>query len=422
MCGSCSDSTKLTYAELFAGCGGLSEGFIESGFDCVAQVEQDEKAVRTLKIREAYHFLKSAGRETEYIGFLHGECKDLELMKKVPEERFSKIRKETISNENTSELAEWIKAQLAVRSKGELDVLAAGLPCQAYSLVGRSRGITDDDKRNYLYIPFLDVVGRLNPRMVVVENVPNMKSVSDARFFLAFCEGLQARGYRVNHEILNAKDYGVLQDRQRLFIVATRNDMNSDFVFPEKEICNSKLSELFGDIGGIDNKDYCKEFKLCSGYLKEKGIRKSGDVLTQHIAAELKNNPEQDREIYRLCIEYLKRTGNHLHYCELPDYLRTHKNQNEKQFQDRYKVLDPNGISHTITRHIAKDGHNYIYPDTNQCRSISVREAARVQSFPDDYYFCGGKTSSFCQIGNAVPPLLSRALAESVRNYLLQAG
>jgi DNA (cytosine-5)-methyltransferase 1 len=101
-----------------------------------------------------------------------------------------------------------------------------------------------------------------------------------------------------------------------------------------------------------------------------------------------------------------------LKYNELPARLRTH--QNTKAFLDRYKVVDPVGYSHTVVAHIAKDGHYYIYPDKKQVRSISVREAARLQSFPDDYFFEGGRSAAFKQIGNAVPPLMAETLAEAI--------
>ena len=149
-----------------------------------------------------------------------------------------------------------------------------------------------------------------------------------------------------------------------------------------------------------------------SSYLHKTGLRKPGDVLTLHQA---RTNREQDREIYRLTIRaWNEGQGRRLNYAELPDSLKTHKNTED--FQDRFKIVAADEhVSQTMVAHIAKDGHYYIHPDIKQARSLSIREAARIQSFPDDFYFEGGRTAAFRQIGNAVPPLLARAIAKAIR-------
>jgi DNA (cytosine-5)-methyltransferase 1 len=121
-------------------------------------------------------------------------------------------------------------------------------------------------------------------------------------------------------------------------------------------------------------------------------------------------------EIYSIAINKWLNGKKRLHYDELPKRLQTHNNTHA--FLDRFKVIDPEGHSHTVVAHIAKDGHYYIYPDLNQVRSISVREAARIQSFPDSYYFEGGRTAAFKQIGNAVPPLMAASLAKTIFQLL----
>ena len=142
-------------------------------------------------------------------------------------------------------------------------------------------------------------------------------------------------------------------------------------------------------------------------------IRNGIDFVTQHIA---RPHNTLDLAIYKIAIKKWLTNGERLRYPDLPSNLKTHKN--ETSFIDRFKVVDIHGLSHTMVAHIAKDGHHYIYPDKKQVRSISVREAARIQSFSDDYYFEGGRTSAFKQIGNAVPPLMSKEIAQKIKGKL----
>ena len=143
--------------------------------------------------------------------------------------------------------------------------------------------------------------------------------------------------------------------------------------------------------------------------------------MTHH---ETRNNTARDVEIYRRTIEawnHLDERGQpshqRLHYNELPDDLKTHRNQTS--FVDRFKVVEGDmPYCHTVLAHLSKDGHYFIHPDINQCRSITVREAARLQSFPDSYFFEGNRTSQFVQIGNAVPPLMAKGIAEKIRAQL----
>ena len=128
-----------------------------------------------------------------------------------------------------------------------------------------------------------------------------------------------------------------------------------------------------------------------------------------------RSNQERDLRIYKKAIEFAE-SGKRLMYTDIPEEDRTHKN--EKAFLDRFKVHIRNEVPHTIVAHISKDGHYNIHPDISQCRSLTVREAARIQSFPDNYIFEGPRTAQFTQVGNAVPPLMSEAIAKAVKEYV----
>jgi DNA (cytosine-5)-methyltransferase 1 len=160
--------------------------------------------------------------------------------------------------------------------------------------------------------------------------------------------------------------------------------------------------------------EIAKYTKPVNLYLKETEIRNGIDFTTQHIT---RKHNERDLTIYSIAIDKWLNDSERLKYNSIPKELRTHNNISA--FLDRYKVVDPCGHSHTVVAHIAKDGHYYIYPDIKQVRSISVREAARIQSFPDDYFFEGGRTAAFKQIGNAVPPLMAEKIATCIKKLLL---
>lgn len=151
-----------------------------------------------------------------------------------------------------------------------------------------------------------------------------------------------------------------------------------------------------------------------SKYLTEFGIREKGDVLTLH---ESRPNKPQDIEIYKRTIELWNDGHQRMNYNDLPEELKTHKNR--KSFLDRFKVVEGDEPTcHTMLAHISKDGHYFIHPDIQQHRSITVREAARIQSFPDSFFFEGPRTSQFTQIGNAVPPLMAKGIAQGIQKEL----
>ena len=149
-------------------------------------------------------------------------------------------------------------------------------------------------------------------------------------------------------------------------------------------------------------------------YLRVSGIRDKDEVfVTQNITRPINTN---DAAIYAYAIKAWNDKHIRVKYTDLPVELKTHKN--EESFLDRFKVVDGNGLSHTLVAHLAKDGHYFIHPNINYCRSISIREAARLQSFPDNYFFEGSRSAKFKQIGNAVPPLMAKTIANQIKTIL----
>ena len=225
-------------------------------------------------------------------------------------------------------------------------------------------------------------------------------------------------GYEVYHDTLDASDYGVLQARKRIIIVGWKKDI--DFGFPEIEKTNKAfvVNDIFRDLPKLkpgEARQIANYTVEKNEYLEKFELRNGVDFVTQHIS---RPHNERDLEIYKTAINKWNKNNERLKYPDLPTELKSHKN--ETSFIDRYKVVNGNGVSHTVVAHIAKDGHYYIHPDVKQCRSISVREAARLQSFPDDFYFEGSRSAAFKQIGNAVPPLMAYAIAKSINELLCQ--
>jgi len=407
---------KLNYIDLFAGAGGLSEGFIRQGFNPIAHIEMNAHACETLTTRVAYHYLKSKFQTQIYTAYLKGELRRESFLSNIPKNLLSSVINSEISDKTIPEIFERIHFQL---NKKEVDVIIGGPPCQAYSIVGRARDPKnmEDDPRNHLYKQYVKFLKEFHPKMFVFENVPGMLSAKNGEYFGKIKKAIIRAGYRFDYKVLNAKDFGVLQDRKRVIIIGWREDLN--YCYPNFEIKEQRfkiLRDLFSDLPplqqGTGVMGVVKYKKETTEYLVSAGIRNGLDYTTQHIA---RPHNENDLEIYRIAVELWKEKKR-LNYATLPKKLIKHKNTTS--FTNRFQVVNGDGISNTVVAHIAMDGHYYIHPDIRQNRSITVREAARIQSFPDDFYFEGGRTAAFKQIGNAVPPLMAENIARQLRKML----
>ena len=407
---------NITFIDLFAGAGGLSEGFLREGYYPVAFVEKDINASFTLQTRLIYYYFQKINNSDLYNKYLKKEITKEELYQKIPDDILLKVINQEI-NESTLNSIFYRIDRILKQEKMRINIIIGGPPCQAYSIIGQSRigNRIKNDNRVYLFRFYLEFLEKYKPDFFVFENVPGLLSSQNSIYFKELLEGLKKQGYSVKYDILNAADYGVLQNRKRVFVYGTSKD-NDDFSFKNIQKClttNYSLSDLFYDLPELKNgeqKHIVYYTKDINNYLEESFIRNGELFTTQHITRKIN---ERDIEIYKIAIKKFMVEKQQLKYNELPSNLKTHKN--EKSFNDRFKALNLEGLSHTIMAHLSKDGHYYIYPDIYNPRSISVREAARIQSFPDDYFFEGSMTSCFQQIGNAVPPLLANKIAKYIK-------
>lgn len=413
----------MRFIDLFAGAGGFAEGFKRAGFEPAAFIEADPAACFTLKTRLSFYYLKENNKLDIYIKYLKGEISRDQLYSIIPSCILESVINLSIGDANNSKIFQVIEKLIG---KKNIDVIIGGPPCQAYSLVGRARDKNgmQEDPRNYLYVQYGKYLKKYRPKLFIFENVTGLISAEKGRYFKDIQGDFRHLGYIVEPFIVNANEFGVLQNRKRIIIIGWKKALNlSVGELADKSSSGYEVKSIFRDLPKLhagEGKD--KYFNYVNGindYLRFAKIRNGFDVLTQHVT---RLHTDQDKEIYRIAVEKWGKNRERLGYNDLPERLKTHKNRNA--FLDRFKVVANNkNYSQTVVAHIAKDGHYYIHPDIEQNRSISVREAARLQSFPDDYYFEGVKegknrTAAFKQIGNAVPPLMVEKIAKKLIGYL----
>jgi DNA (cytosine-5)-methyltransferase 1 len=413
-----------TFIDLFAGAGGLSEGFLNAGFSPVAHIENDEAACYTLKTRAAYHFLKRNQKLWIYESYLKGHISRDALYGFIPKRILDQVINKKIGVNKNKKLFSIVDK---LKGNKDIDVIIGGPPCQAYSVIGRAvdKKKMKNDSRNFLYIDYGRFLTKYKPRIFIFENVLGLLSANGKKrkYVTNMLSYFKKIGYNVEYKILNASEFGVLQNRKRMLIIGWQKDINFSYPEFEKIVHNCKVKNIFSDLPAIrsgQGKEKNGKYKnITNEYLKDFYIRNGIEILSQHVS---RPNTEKDLKIYAYVVKIWNEDKKRLNYSELPDSLISHKNTID--FIDRFKIVASElPTSQTILAHIAKDGHYYIHPSLKQNRSISVREAARLQSFPDDYYFEGEKenknrTAAYKQIGNAVPPLMSKSIAIKIKKML----
>ena len=415
------------FIDLFAGAGGLSEGFVRAGYTPIAHIEMNHDACNTLRTCAAHHWLRQNDKLDIYTQYLYTK-KEKEngkwLWDRVPKEVIDSVIEKAIGEDTINELFNQVDCLCGNK---KIDVIIGGPPCQAYSIVGRARmgERVTEDPRNELYRYYVKFLEYYRPKMFVFENVEGIRTAKGGEPFRDLERLVYEAGYQMEARVQVASQHGVLQNRRRYIIVGWLRSETS-LHYPELPIEENSYTigkDLFADLptrlagegGLISPVEYtCSANKM--KYLTEAGIRGDLPFTTQHIARPHNFN---DRQIYRIAIEQWQK-GKRLRYDQIPEALQRHKNK--KTFLNRFQVVDPNGCSHTVVAHIAMDGHYYIYPiehpTNDNVRSITIREAARIQSFPDDFFFEGCRSAAFKQIGNAVPVVMANKIAIALKKML----
>ena len=436
--------------DLFTGAGGLSEGFHEEDFKIVAQIEKEKWACETLKTRMIYHFLRRNNDLDLYYELLRKSSdyrtidQDREIVfKKYPEIR-KKMELEILNRkfgnpandpESTSskKIVKEIYASLEYNKATNVDLIIGGPPCQAYSLIGRSRlkEAAQKDSRNFLFYYYLKIVNEFQPKAFIFENVPGILTAKNGQIFSIIQEEFDRIGYKLlsgnnsDHKdnIIDFSEYGVFQSRKRVILFGFKNHLNytypdfSSFAYSwiEKKNTKNAISDLPCLFPGQGEDLKLMEYPSGNDNKLSEYQRKMRENSIGVLNHKVRNINERDREIYKIAIGFAKR-GLQLKYNELPNNLKTH--QNEKSFLDRFKVHNWEELPHTIVAHISKDGHYNIHPDIKQARSLTVREAARIQGFPDNFKFEGPRTSQYVQVGNAVSPIMSNVIAKAIKKLI----
>lgn len=410
------------YLDLFAGAGGLSEGFLRAGLEPVAHIEMDVAACYTLKTRMSYKWLETHGMSELYDDYLVGKISRNQLYENVPDAVLQSVLNYEISKETLPKIFARIDGILKGKN---LDFIVGGPPCQAYSIIGRARDENSmiGDQRNYLYILYAEFLMKYQPLYFVFENVTGLLSAKDTDGVLHFDKMkklFKECGYSIEYKILNAKDYGVLQNRKRIILVGKRGDDNGFYPNIQKVNSNYLVEEIFKDLpklkAGKGVARPQKTLNYIGEYLYTTGIKAHNyESVTFHNS---RPNTKQDLAIYKKAVSIWNNKKERLRYIDLPKNLQSQNNTTS--FLDRFKVVAGDlPYSQTVVAHISKDGHYFIHPDIRQNRSLTPREVARLQTFPDNYFFESesgrlSRTAAYRQIGNAVPVLLSEKIARAL--------
>ncbi len=499
-------SSGFKVVDLFAGPGGLAEGFAslrneggERQFEVLLSVEKEASAFKTLRLRSFYRQFETPPQA--YYDYLAGRISRQDLEERHPEEWEKAVAETAMLELGTVEASAELDPKLDAirRAAGDRVVLIGGPPCQAYSLVGRARnrGIKDyvaaEDNRHFLYREYIRIIERLQPVAFVMENVKGMLSarVDGERMIERIMSDLQMAGGRKQQytivpltvddrgshpgHVIRAEEYGIPQRRHRVILMGIRIDKRSTAETDSQPVLEeiASVSTVAGVLRGMPvlrsglskrtdgpadwreeaTRAFRKAEKACVGdrELADVAARLAEVAEGVALSADLPrsdrrmSSPKDNRLASWLVDKQLETLPNHESRGHMASDLAryafasvfaeirgtspkadqfpvglapAHQNWTSGKFADRFRVQVWDQPATTITSHISKDGHYFIHPDPFQCRSLTVREAARLQTFPDNYLFEGNRTEQYVQVGNAVPPLLARQIAQVLATML----
>lgn len=512
--------------DIFAGPGGLGEGFSslqdgkgDQAFRVAMSVEMDQYAHRTLLLRSFARQFQGSSLPSAYYQYVRGDSKGPESLERLlechsaeAERALSEVWCEELRRGVADETDRRLKAALGTARDNDAWGIIGGPPCQAYSMVGRSRMLRSQgeafyaDKRHTLYKEYLRLLQRHAPPFFVLENVKGLLSSKNRVGAFVFRQmladlrapreglryqifpvagathdelelGLDAETYGTVDYVVRAEHFGVPQARHRIILLGVREDcLRGSFRAP-KAIARASgpvavsdvmdgLPRLRSGLSGADDSPdiwFAAVQRIRRSSVLRELQRDSSDVAERIDAAltrlakpradrggrfleaiappdklswwyvdkqlggvcnhETRSHREDDlhRYLFASAFAQARRKSPRLRDFP-PSLLPAHRNAknavNGGLFDDRFRVQLPGRPSTTVTSHISKDGHAFIHPDPTQCRSLTVREAARLQTFPDNYFFEGPRTEQYHQVGNAVPPLLARQIAASVARMM----
>ena len=403
---------KLNFIDLFAGCGGLSEGFLETNnFNAIAHIEWELPMVQTLRKRLISHWRHSEDEANKRVIQF-----DIQKIEELLNGNLSDDSKKLYSSNNNKDIIDNGLKNLINDKK--IDVIIGGPPCQAYSIHGRAtdKNSMHDDYRNYLFEGFVKIVDKVRPEVFVFENVPGILSAKPGGIEITkrIYDAFKKIGYKIpkpselKSAVFDASDFQVPQNRKRVLIIGIKKD--SKYKLEDFYECLSRNKDKSNKKTVRDAISFLPKIMPLKKSIKINGKNVShyteDTSIIQHIP---RYNNKRDIKIFK---KWIEKKMNYLPHNKKVDFY--YEMTNKTTLYSKYRNLEWDKQSHTIVAHLQKDGLMFIHPDPEQARSITIREAALLMTFPIDYEFVGSNAYCYKMIGNAVPVSFAKSIGNSI--------